>query len=381
MLHRLTGFALLILLAAAALSLAPTPRAAAAASDDVPAWLKQAAAASAPAYDKKVPAVVLYNECSVIVSEDGRVTTTTNYAVRVLTHEGRDAAFARALYYTGSGKVRDFKAWLLRSTGDVKKYGKDETLDLALNADDVYDEARLRAISARDDVDAAGAVFGYQAVTEENTVFTQDDWNFQTRLPSLLSRYSLTLPTGWRASGVVFNHDRVEPTVSGTTYTWELKDLPFIEDEPNGPTMSSIVPRLAISFSPAGGASSAMGPSFQTWAEVSRWLSTLHDPQAEPDDAIAAKAHELTANSKTELEKIQAIGRYVQGVHWISIQSGVKRGGGMRPHRAADVFAKNYGDCKDKANLMRAMLRAVKITAFPVDIYSGDRTYVREEWP
>src|SRR5207248_1066717 len=151
MLHRLTGFALLLLLAAAALFLAPTPRAAA--SDDVPAWLRQAAAAGAPAYDKKVPAVVLYNECSVTVSDEGRVTTTTNYAVRVLTHEGRDAAFARALYYTGSGKVRDFKAWLLRSTGDVKKYGKDETLDLALNADDVYDEARVRVIAARDDVD------------------------------------------------------------------------------------------------------------------------------------------------------------------------------------------------------------------------------------
>src|SRR5437588_8205154 len=162
MLHRLTGFALLLLLAAAALFLlAPRARAAAAASDDVPAWLRQAAAAGAPVYDKKVPAVVLYNECSVTVSDEGRVTTTTNYAVRVLTHEGRDAAFARALYYTGSGKVRDFKAWLLRSTGNVKKYGKDETLDIALNADDVYDEARLRVISARDDVDVAGEVFGY----------------------------------------------------------------------------------------------------------------------------------------------------------------------------------------------------------------------------
>src|SRR5436305_3380398 len=137
MLHRRTGFALLLLLVAAALFLAPRERAAAAASDDVPAWLRQAASAGAPVYDKKVPAVVLYNECSVTVSDEGRVTTTTNYAVRVLTHEGRDAAFARALYYTGSGKVRDFKAWLLRSTGDVKKYGKDETLDIALNADDV----------------------------------------------------------------------------------------------------------------------------------------------------------------------------------------------------------------------------------------------------
>ena len=53
----------------------------------------------------------------------------------------------------------------------------------------------------------------------------------------------------------------------------------------------------------------------------------------------------------------------------------------MKPHTAAEVFAKSYGDCKDKANLMRAMLKALNITSFPVSIYSGDPNYVREEWP
>lgn len=45
------------------------------------------------------------------------------------------------------------------------------------------------------------------------------------------------------------------------------------------------------------------------------------------------------------------------------------------------MFAKSYGDCKDKANLMRAMLKVVGITSFPVSIYSGDPYYVRAEWP
>src|SRR5437868_83879 len=43
--------------------------------DDAPAWLQQAAAAKVPAYEKDVPAVVLYNEQSVSVGEDGRVVT------------------------------------------------------------------------------------------------------------------------------------------------------------------------------------------------------------------------------------------------------------------------------------------------------------------
>ena len=352
-----------------------------AASDDVPAWLQQAAAQTVPAYDKKVPAVMLRKERNVTVTADGRVTTVTNYAVRVLTREGRDYAVARQLYLTDTGKVREFKAWLIRASGPVKKYGKDQTMDVSLDDDDVYNEVRARVISARDDVDGPGAVFGFQSVAEERTVFTQSDWDFQTQLPALVSRYSVTLPAGWRATSVLFNHPPVEPTVSGTTYAWELRNLPYVDDEPHSPSVSNLTPRLAVSYLPPDGMRSSMGPSFNSWQDVSRWMSELQDPQAEPDDAVAAKARELTANAKTELEKIQAIGRYVQNIQYISIQIGLNRGGGYRPHRASEVFAKSYGDCKDKANLMRAMLRALKIEAYPVLIYSGDRTYVREEWP
>jgi hypothetical protein len=54
--------------------------------------------------------------------------------------------------------------------------------------------------------------------------------------------------------------------------------------------------------------------------------------------------------------------------------------GGVRPHLATQVFARQYGDCKDKANLMRAMLKAAGIESYPVVLYSGDRTFVKKEW-
>jgi transglutaminase-like putative cysteine protease len=45
------------------------------------------------------------------------------------------------------------------------------------------------------------------------------------------------------------------------------------------------------------------------------------------------------------------------------------------------VLARNYGDCKDKAALMRALLKAAGIDSYAVIIYSGDRHFVRPEWP
>jgi len=41
------------------------------------------------------------------------------------------------------------------------------------------------------------------------------------------------LPAGWTAQSVTFNHAAVAPAVSGSSYKWELRDLPFIEREPH----------------------------------------------------------------------------------------------------------------------------------------------------
>ncbi len=375
MLYRLPLF----LLALALMMMMSAPLALAV-DDAPPAWLQQAAAANAPSYQKDVPAVVLYSEQVVTIAPDGHITTTKSYAVRILNRDGRGYANAVEVYLSGSSKVREMRAWLIRGSGDVKKYGKENTLDQISDPNDIYNEYRLKIIPAENDADT-GMVFGYQATIDEAPLFGQDLWRFQEdRLPTLLSRYTLVLPAGWRASSVTFNHAKVEPTVTGSTYSWELSGLPPIEQEPRSPKVANLAPRIAVNYFPPDGAPVNGTKTFASWAEVSRWATELNDPSTAMDDTIAAKARELTAGAKTELERIQAIGRFVQNLQYISIDIGVGRGNGYRPRPASQVLAKAYGDCKDKANLMRTLLKALRITAYPVAIYSGDPTYVREEW-
>ena len=350
-----------------------------ASNDEAPSWLQQALAVKVPTYDREVPAVVLQNDQAVTVGQDGQVTTTTTYAVRILAREGRGYAKALQFYLADTGKVRELRAWLIRPNGSVKKYDKDYVVDRINDPNDIYDEVRLKLIDGSDDVEA-GAVFGYQAISEERPLFTQEQWNFQNRLPTLVSRYSLTLPNGWRATSVTFNHNKLEPNVSGSTYTWELRDLAPIRSEPASPEVNNLVPRLAVNYFLADSGSSPASRNFETWAQVSRWATDLHDPQAIPDASVEAKARALTANSKTELERIRAIAQFVQRIQYISIDIGVGKGNGMRPHAASQVLAKAYGDCKDKANLMRSMLKAINITAYPIVIFLGDSTHVKEEW-
>lgn len=356
---------------------AATAVTAASTGDEVPAWFLQMRGVQIPSYEKDVKAVVLQKDSVVNIGSDGKAVTTTTYVVRILTREGRREAVAVEPYLVSSGKIRELKGWLIRADGTTKAYGKEQVFDRISDPDDIYNEFRLKIIDASDEADA-GAIFGYQVTSEDVPLFDQDNWLFQDNLPALVSRYTLNLPSGWKAESSTFNHAKIQPTVSGSSYAWELRNLQPIPEEPVSPSIPNLVPRLAVSYAPTASATNFR--SFKDWTEVSRWYSELSNPAVIIDDAVANKARELTANAKTEFEKIRAIGTYVQNLQYISIDIGVGRGNGYRPRPSTLVLQRGYGDCKDKANLMRALLKVLKIEAYPVTIYSGDPTFVREEW-
>jgi Domain of Unknown Function with PDB structure (DUF3857)/Transglutaminase-like superfamily len=375
MLAKTHTFRLVIVIAAFVLVSASNARA----GNDVPGWLRQAASVTPPAYEKDVPAVVLLDDEHVSLSGDAKLVTEDNYAIKLLTREGRHFAMAEAYYLASTGKVRDIMAWFIRPDGTTKTYDKKTILDRIADTDDVYDEGRIKFIDATDDVDI-GYVFGYTIVSEESPLFYQDVWSFQERLPTLVSRYSLSLPSGWSASSITFNSSEIKPQVNGTQYIWEMRDLAPIPPEPMSPAVVNLAPRIAVNYSP-NSREKAVDRVFANWADVSRWATSLHDPEVIVDDNIAGKARELTANAQTELEKIRAIGNYVQNLQYISIDIGVGYGNGYRPRASTLVLGRGYGDCKDKANLMRSLLKALKIEAYPIAIFSGDPTFVREQWP
>ncbi len=365
------GCALLAVLAVAAV---------AAASDEAPAWLRQAASRPIPPYDDEVPAVFILHERRITVDENGRQKSEERGALKILKKEGRDHARAAAWYVKDIEKIHEINAWLILRSGATRSYGKKDQVDVSASGDTAYDEIRVKGISAEQDADV-GAVFGYEVSSEEVPLFSQIEWHFQSRLPVLQSRIILGLPKAWRAEAITFNSAAIKPSLAGSEYVWELRDLPFVKSEPASPSLTSLVPRLGINYFPPDGAGRASGKTFRTWADVSSWGAELHEPRATVNDAMTAKVRELTSTAKTETERIGAIARFVQSIRYVSIQTGVGRGGGYTPHPAVDTFAKSYGDCKDKATLMRAMLKVVGIQSYPVLIYLGDPEYVREAWP
>src|SRR5947209_4143525 len=90
------------------------------AADDTPGWLKELTGVALPAYAAKVNSVVLLNEERTVVDASRRLTTTTRTAVKILNSQGGGIVFFDT-YDAPSGKVRDFRAWMVSPSGRVKK--------------------------------------------------------------------------------------------------------------------------------------------------------------------------------------------------------------------------------------------------------------------
>jgi len=76
---------------------------------------------------------------------------------------------------------------------------------------------------------------------------------------------------------------------------------------------------------------------------------------------VKEKALELTANCKSDEEKIKELCKYVQqNIRYLAISHGIL---GIKPDNAQDVIIKKYGDCKGMSNLLKSLLVSVGFDA------------------
>jgi len=208
-----------------------------------------------------------------------------------------------------------------------------------------------------------GNIVGYEIEQEERPYILQDDWMFQTSVPTRESRYTLQLPSGWEYKAIWLNASEVKATLSGNNqWQWVVNDIKAIQRESEMPPWPAIAGQMLISIIPPGGSKKG----FETWAEMGRWEGSLAEGRRDPSPEIKQKVAELTSSAPTQLAKMQALAQFVQhDIRYVAIELGI---GGLQPHPAKDIFVHRYGDCKDKATLSSAMFKEIGIDSYYVSI-------------
>ena len=348
-----------------------------------PAWLKTAAAAPATVAVDTAPAVILVDDSVLEIDPLGTMVETRRYAVRILHNAGRPYARGEVFYNGVSAKVESLGAWVVREGKDVKAKGTAEWLDLsAESAGAVVDEIRKRTVDLSEPA-LTGDVFGYETRVRIPMLVGQTWIEFGGLLPKQRESYTVILPPGFDLRVTPVGADAVQATHSDPRqWSWALTGQPYRPEEPDEAGSGRIDATLLLQVMPPEAAAAKFKPArFQSWTDVTTLSDSLNKTQCDANPALSAKARALAEGSPDRLTTIRRIGGHVQSLRYVAFNRGLRYGYGWRARKATEVFGTGYGDCKDKANLMVAMLREVGIPAYMVIARLDQDRPVRADFP
>jgi hypothetical protein len=345
------------LLASLALNGTTIPAACAA---DAPAWMHAAASGPLPAHDEKTDAILLYSEDVTIVQSDGKTKGFERRAYKILRPDGRRYGTVRA-YPSNATKIGSIRGWCIPAQGkDYEVKDKDATETAAFDIENGILATDLKEKILKIPASEPGNIVGYEIEYQERPYVLQGHWMFQWTHPTREARYTLQLPPGWEYKAVWINHPDVTPTAIGSNqWQWVVKDIPEVRWEEEMPPLRGLVGQMVVAFLPPGGAQNG---GFLSWGDVGKWETGLANGRRDVSPEIKQKVAALSANLTTELGKMRSLAQFLQSdIRYVGIELGI---GGWQPHAATDVFTHRYGDCKDKATLLSAMLKESGIDSY-----------------
>lgn len=331
-----------------------------------PPWVKELTRVTLPAYPADTAGVVLLDDTTTTVTARGEIRTMRRVAYKILGSAGRDLG-VMAVHSDNETKLSSLRAWAIAASGQEYQAGQRDAVETAAFPGELYSDSKMTVLTApaRD----TGSIVAFEYEQRDRPYSLQSVWTLHREVPVRTSRYTLVLPEGWTYESKWFNSPAATPQAAAQTTRWELTDLPAIKEEPRMPSMRSIAGRMAVNFVPAD--DRLAGKTHRSWDDVARMISGLTATRGAMTPALQAKTRELLAGKETPLAKMAALASFAQrDVRYVAIEIGI---GGLQPHAAGDVFSNRYGDCKDKVNVLSAMLKEAGFESYFVlaNIYRG----------
>ena len=343
---------------------------------DAPQWMRALVNVPLPEHDEKTNAVLLLAEDTFAVQGNGKMKRIERRVYKILRPDGRGygTAFAN---FDSETKINSMHGWCIPAQGkdyEVKEKDAVETALFGVQDGELMSDLKTKVLVVP--ASEPGNIVGYEIEQEVHPYVIQDVWSFQREnVPVREARYTLQLPANWEYKVVWLNHPEVAPSSSSGQWQWVVNDVKAIKPESGMPPWEGVAGQMIVSLIPPGGATNK---GFESWADMGRWQDGLARGRRSVSPEIKQKVADLTKGDTTQLAKMRSLARSVQkDVRYVAIQLGI---GGWQPHPATDVFTHKYGDCKDKATLLSAMLQEIGIESFYVSINTA-RNAVTPETP
>ncbi len=304
-------------------------------------------------------AVTLADYTYVRVQPSGLSSRFQQLGVKVFSQRGVDAFRSYPITYSpGRQEVRVLRARVTKADGSVvESFGESER---AMNEPwtGMYYDTRAKMLSFPQL--AAGDLLEVQYRIDDTAQdnLLSDYWGnvdyVQSTSPKLRYQLFVDMPS---ARPLYWNRTRAGPGITyredaekngRVLHRWSAQHVSKVIPEPAMPGWAEVVSTLHVS-------------TYKTWDQVGRYYWGLVRDQLVPNAELRKTVETLLkgVNRKDEPAVIRALYTFVvMNTRYVALEFGIH---GYKPYPVDRVLARRFGDCKDKASLIQAMLKVAGI--------------------
>ncbi len=311
-------------------------------------------------------AAIIHQRVVVRVLQNGLTERLDHRIIRVLDDRGIRSQMVHSIAYDPAESYVDIRrARVRRKDGTVEELGDPSAVSLTEAGYRMYYDQRLQRVIFRglrvgDTIEVAFIRRDVAARNKFDDYFGElvprDD-----TIPTLFSEYVLEAP----ASRTLYFNKKIKKTLSKdkktAIYKHVVKAREGIRPEQAMPGWTEIAEYLHVS-------------TFADWDAVGRWYWDLVKEQLVVDDKIRAGVQEAMSKVPKDADlraKVGAIYEHViRKTRYVGLEFGIH---GYKPYRTTDIYDRKFGDCKDKASLLKVMLAEIGVDSHLVLVRTRDQ--------
>ena len=325
-------------------------------------------------------AVLLEENLQITIQSESEATIRFLNRTQVLTEAGAEEYGHPSIFYTPSLEIRELRAWATSPEGkrtEIKKQMVSD--DAAFASFELYSDSRQRTIHFPRVAPGSVLEYSYQQ-SVKSLISLPHDFTFQEEIPARVKTLSVRYPASYPLRTAALRgapEPRREEQDGWITLSWEGRDLAPLRWEKGMPPFWDVV--ATVRLFPGAMLWGGEPLNATTWEGIARWYWSLSKDRMTPAPAVKQFAAEISTPAADSLATVKKLYEFAQKkVNYVAVTLGA---GGWQPHPNEEIFLHRYGDCKDKATLLIAMLRSVGLKGFPVLIRTRDYGAMDKEYP
>lgn len=338
-----------------------------------PSWVKPQTFAQNMQSESDSGASWLLSDTQIMLS-DPDYSRFSHYAVKVNLENGLKEASELNIFFQPQFQSLDINF--------IKRYRNNKVVDIARQVDinllrreesysqGIYDGG-VSAMILINDVQVGDIIeYGY-TIKGRNPIFEQEYFtgfavNWNVPVGKMFAKVFSDKKLNYRVSGSQLDLMQKFEEDKFNVYLWEEEKTKAVYDDGEYPFWFQ--PYGVVRFS-----------EHDSWADIVRWAEKLYQQPKIINKELLALSDKWISESRDKKEYAEKVIRYAQNnIRYFGIEIGQNS---HRPFSPDEVFARKFGDCKDKTMFINTLLARQGIEAFPALVSLQNRSGIKERLP